>query len=218
MNEWTSQENSNSCKRGGKMANTCTSDISQKHLTLGDLLRHQIEFQKRLGNTLPKRYDDVSFDNVQSSLSHNIYQNIELQELMEADAKDRKEELIDYLLFMLNKYIYLGVDIERIDDYALFGMLFSNSSCSVSFYTCSSLAQTEQQLYMSLIRHHTIFKPWKVRDNETCTNDLAVFDAFLESLEIFEQMANIVYSSYSEFYKALTTKLDINIERQNSGY
>ena len=104
------------------MANTCTSDISQKHLTLGDLLRHQIEFQKRLGNALPKSYNDVSFDNVQSSLSHNIYQNIELQELMEADAKDRKEELIDYLLFMLNKYIYLGVDIERIDDYALFGI------------------------------------------------------------------------------------------------
>ena len=213
-----SQENSNSCKRGGKMANTCTSDTSQKYLTLGDLLRHQIEFQKRLGNALPKSYNDVSFDNVQSSLSHNIYQNIELQELMEADTKDRKEELIDYLLFMLNKYIYLGVDTESIDDYALLGMLFSNGSCAVSFYACSSLAQTEQQLYMSLIRHHTIFKPWKVRDNETCTNDLAVFDAFLESLDIFKQMANIVYSSYSEFYKTLITKLDINIERQNSGY
>lgn len=200
------------------MANTCASDTSKKYLTLGDLLRHQIEFQKRLGNALPKSYNDVSFDNVQSSLSHNIYQNIELQELMEADTKDRKEELIDYLLFMLNKYIYLGVDIESIDDYALLGMLFSNNSGSISFYACSSLAQTEQQLYMSLIRHHTTFKPWKVRDNETCTNDLAVFDAFLESLDIFKQMANIVYSSYSEFYKTLITKLDINIERQNSGY
>lgn len=217
MNEWTSQENSNSCKRGGRMASTCE-QTSQELRTLGDLLRRQIAFQKQLGNILPESYDNVSFDNVQSSLSHNIYQSIELQELMEADANDRKEELIDYLLFMLNKYIYLGVDVERIEDYHLLGMLFSNGSCGVSFYACSSLAQTEQQLYMSLIRCHTTFKPWKVRGDQTCTNDLAVFDAFLESLDIFKQMANIVYKSYQEFYETLVKKLNVNVERQNSGY
>lgn len=184
---------------------------------ISGILKYQAYFQKQLGNNLPESCDKVSFENVQTSLSHNIYQNIELQELMEANVEDRKEELIDYLLFMLNKYIYLGIDVEKLTNYALMGMLYSHHT-EVSFYVCSSLAQTEQQLYMSLIRKSTTFKPWKVRDNETCTESAAVFDAFLESLDIFKQMASVVYDSYLDFYKTLIKKLDINIERQNSGY
>lgn len=184
---------------------------------LDELLKYQMHFQQRLGNSIPKSPDNVSFENVQTSLSHNVYQNIELQELMEADSTNRKEELIDYLLFMLNKYIYLGIDIEKLQDYLIVGFLYERST-QMSFYICSSLAQTEQQLYMSLIRKYTIFKPWKVRANESCTESSAVFDAFLESLELFKQMASTVFSSYRDFYETLVIKIDINDDRQSSGY
>lgn len=185
--------------------------------TMSGILEYQAYFQKQLGNALPESCTNVSFENVQSSLSHNIYQNIELQELMEADIDSRKEELIDYLLFMFNKYLYLGIDIDKLKAYSPFDLLYSRHT-GISFYVCSSLAQTEQQLYMSLIRKYTTFKPWKVRNNETCTESTAVFDAFLESLDIFKQMSSVVFSSYQEFYESLIRKLRINIDRQNSGY
>lgn len=222
MSKWTSLQNNSLQGKAGSMIklDECIVEhgINDTDLnTLHDLLRAQVQFQLRLGNVLPESSKNVSFDCVQTALSHNVYQNIELQELMEADTIDRKEELIDYLLFMINKYIYLGVKIRALPEYNLREYLFDHHT-DASFYTCSALAQTEQQLFISLIRKHVTFKPWKVRDNETCTDEQAVTDAFFESLSIFRQMANIVYDSYADFICNLSDKLDINVDRQNSGY
>ena len=191
---------------------------SERLFTLNDLLSRQLDFQRRLNNKLPQSI--VDFGNVQTSLSHNIYQTIEFQEFIEADSiKDRQEELIDYLLFMLNKYLYLmpvqGVRIPT--EVYLSGLLWSFNS-DESLAQCNSLANLEQNAYITLIRKHCIFKPWKNRDGENCAPFNAVYATFIQALDYFKQMANIVFSSYEELHECLEMKLKKNVDRQNSGY
>lgn len=183
---------------------------------MDELIKRQIEFQKQLNNDLPKD-NFVSFENVQNSLAHNVYQTIEFQEFLEANKNDRKEELIDYLLFLVNKYIYLGVTEDTLNDISMFGLLYSSKSDS-SICVCSALAQVEQNNYISLVRHYTIFKPWKVRTSENCVDTPKVLESFLSALDDFKQMSNIVFDSYSDFILTLDKKLNLNIQRQQNNY
>ena len=191
--------------------------VMPSEMPFGALLNKQIEFQKRLGNKLPDSPDNVCFECVQLSLSHNVYQSIEFQEFSEANKFDRKEELIDYLLFMLNKYIYLGINAEYAGNAKVRGNLFYEHS-NASFCQCASFAQLEFQSYLSLIRSYTTFKPWKVRKDASCTSRSEVEAAFCQSIRYFCSMADIVFDDYGEFYETLCRKLTINEDRQNSNY
>lgn len=183
--------------------------------TFDDLLECQKDFQKRLGNKLPE--NTVDFTQVQTSLSHNIYQQIELQEFIEAETrKEKQEELIDYLLFMLNKYIYLGINLDG--DQSILGTLWSTNS-SNSEWTIDSLAKIEQSNYISFIRKWCIFKPWKVRVDTDCVADkVALRYLFFTALDSFRQMSNIMFDTYDEFKQMLMKKLQVNIDRQNFNY
>ena len=186
---------------------------------LYDVLQNQIAFQKSLGNELPT--ETTTFDNVQMSLSHSIYQNIEFQEFMEADnLEDRKEELIDYLLFMLNKYIFLAdMTVKRILTANPIDKTLWSCHEEQSFAQCSHLASLEQETYITLIRNHCTFKPWKKKNGDDCAPDAdAIFQSFARALKYFKQMANIVFDSGKEFYDYLEMKMQKNIDRQSSGY
>lgn len=182
--------------------------------SLSDLVNCQKNFQERLKNVLPK--DIVTFDNVQESLKHNFFQEVELQEFNEANTIDeQREELIDVLLFMINKFIYLGIDLKD-NDQSLLGTLWSFNSSS-SFCTIESLARLEQISYISFIRKHCIFKPWKSRNNQNCVDGFSN-EAFIYSLSYYCHMSNIIFDTFDEFYQCLISKMKINIERQNSNY
>lgn len=191
-----------------------------KLITLfNDLLEHQRYFQIALNNKVPEN-GIVTFDNVQTSIQQNVYQSIEFQEFMEASLKDREEELIDYLLFMINKYLYL-MDISFIQqkgDSSLNGILWSNNDIQ-SIANCASLAKLEQDFYITLLRKYCTFKPWKVYSvDQNCADPTYVYGIFMLAVNQFRQMANIVYHTYDEFYDALIGKITKNIDRQNNGY
>ena len=97
---------------------------------LSDLVECQKNFQIRVKNNIPQN-GFVSFGNVQESLKHNFFQEVEFQEFLEADTiDDQREELIDYLLFLVNKFIFLGADVKDIDQ-SLEGLLWSFKSNSL---------------------------------------------------------------------------------------
>lgn len=198
------------------MVNECT---VASICTIYDLLNSQRNFQKSLGNNLPEN-SNTSFENVQSSISHNVYQMIEFQEFIEANDTDRKEELIDYLLFMLNKYIYL-IDInDKKSFYKSFDLndLYVKKS-EMSVAQCSYYANLEQNSYISLLRNHCTFKPWKVYSKEqSCSNAEKVEDALDKALFYFKQMSEIVFDSYEDFKNHLMHKLEKNVIRQKNGY
>lgn len=185
--------------------------------TLLQLLSHQIEFQKRLENPLPNGI--VSFECVKESLSQNLYQMIEQQEFLEANEEERKEELIDVLLFMVNKYIFLGVyeEVQKCGDTIFNRLLWEMPSCQ-SFCQCDSLARLEQNNYITLIREHCTFKPWKARNSEECASRQWARIYFYKALDLFYQMANIVFADNDEFIHYLNKKLNINTDRQDKGY
>ena len=188
-------------------------------VSFNDLLEHQRYFQIALNNKVPEN-GIVTFENVQTSIQQNVYQSIEFQEFMEANLKDREEELIDYLLFMINKYLYL-MDISFIQqkgDSSLNGILWSNNDIQ-SIANCASLAKLEQDFYITLLRKYCIFKPWKVYSvDQNCADPTYVYSIFMLAVNQFRQMANIVYHTYDEFYDALIGKITKNIDRQNNGY
>ena len=188
-------------------------------VSFNDLLEHQRYFQIALNNKVPEN-GIVTFENVQTSIQHNVYQSIEFQEFMEANMKDREEELIDYLLFMINKYLYL-MDINYIlqkGDSSLNGMLWSTHDIQ-SIANCASLAKLEQDFYVTLLRKYCTFKPWQVYSvDQICADPTYVYSIFMLAINQFRQMANIVYHTYDEFYDALIGKVTKNIDRQNSGY
>lgn len=191
-------------------------NVETRIVSVSDLMKSQRDFQTMIGNDLPNGV--VSFQNVQESLAQNLYQTVEFQEFMEADEKERKEELIDYLLFLINKYIFLGVHPFLDEEDGLFPMLWAKN-CDSSFCQCDSLARIEQNNYITLIRRHAVFKPWKASDmKEDCVSREEAQRTFRDALAIFKQMANIVYHSYYDFYSHLTAKVQINIDRQNNGY
>lgn len=185
--------------------------------TVGDLIKAQIEFQYKLNNSLPNEI--VSFENVQQSLSHNIFQEVETQEFFESlTTENRKEELVDALLFMMNKYIYLGIQHTDFSNDSL--KHYYNENNNISFSVIDSVFKMEQSLYISFIRKNCIFKPWKSRnENDNCVNNKgALRYAFESSLSCFSKVISIVFDSYEDFCNSLLKKLDINIDRQNSGY
>ena len=183
--------------------------------SLSKLVDFQRKFQVLVGNEFPKGI--VTFENIQESLSQNVYQTIEFQEFMEANEEERKEELIDYLLFLINKYIFLGIDLSGRDQ-SLKGTLWSKHS-QASFASCDSLYKLEQNDYISFIRTHCTFKPWKVRDNISCVDDSDLqTEYFMYALTYFKDMANIVFSDYQEFFGFLMRKAITNVDRQMTGY
>lgn len=188
-------------------------------VSFNDLLEHQRYFQIALNNKVPEN-GIVTFENVQTSIQHNVYQSIEFQEFMEANIKDREEELIDYLLFMINKYLYL-IDINYVfqkGDSSLNGILWSTPDIQ-SIENCASLAKLEQDFYITLLRKYCTFKPWKVYSvDQNCADPAYAYSIFMLAINQFRQMANIVYHTYDEFYDALIGKVTKNIDRQNSGY
>lgn len=186
--------------------------VEDKLVTVNDLLSKQIKFQKLLGNDIP--VDTVTFDNVKMALEHNIYQQIEFQEFMEANNYEKKEELVDWLLFMLNKYIYLGI---KGTSGTLFDELWCSQSCPSSSLA-SSYAEIEQANFIKLIRTDCIFKPWKVRENENCADISAVYNALIISLDCFKSLARMTFDSYYDLYSCIVKKLMINIDRQNNNY
>lgn len=184
---------------------------------LGDLIQTQICFQKRLGNNVPD--DIVEFEHVQTSISHNVYQSIEFQEFLEADSLDRQEELIDYLLFLFNKYIYLGLDPSRFNGQPLLGLLYDEHKTGIlSHGSAASIANLEQNDYITLLRYYCTFKPWKAKTGKECTNKEKVHESFIRAISYFKYLANTTYNSYFEFNCHLERKLGINIDRQNNGY
>lgn len=181
-------------------------------LQMNDLIGKQIDFQNLLGNEMPK--DIVLFENVKTALEHNIYQQIEFQEFMEADSHDKKEELIDYLLFMINKYIFLGI---KCIDSSIFEKLWDDN-VTESLSSASHYASIEQSEFINLVRHHCTFKPWKAEKGENCVDIEKVHDAFNFSLNTFKRIARMTYNSYYDLYSNIIKKLMINIDRQKSGY
>lgn len=182
---------------------------------LSDLVECQKNFQIRVKNDIPQN-NFVSFDNVQESLKHNFFQEVEFQEFFEADTIDeQREELIDYLLFLVNKFIFLGVDVKDIDQ-PLDGLLWSFKSNS-SFSIIDSFSRLEQNSYISFIRNHTIYKPWKSHDNISCVDGFSN-EYFIKSLDYYRNISNIMFDNYGQFYEFLIKKLDINIYRQNNNY
>lgn len=184
--------------------------------TLYDLVVHQINFQKRLGNTLPDKI--VTFENINESLAHNNYENIEFQEFSEAiTEEDKKEEFIDYLLFFINKYIYLNIDLSKLA-IDLNDILWVTKSPQ-SLHICNEYARLEQSDYFTFIRNHCTFKPWKVRKNESCVDEENLqTESFKKSLFYFRNIAEILFDDYEDFIKSLVSKMSVNIDRQNSGY
>ena len=184
----------------------------EKLVTIQDLLNIQIDFQKRLGNDIPN--DIVTFENVRMSLEHNTYQQIEFQEFMEADNHEKKEELVDYLLFMLNKYIFLEVKTipgSLID--ILWGEENTYSSAAASCY-----ASIEQFEFIKMVREHCIFKPWKARTGETCANRTYVYESFNMALGHFRKLARMTFDNYYDLHTCIIKKLMINIDRQKNHY
>jgi hypothetical protein len=182
--------------------------------SLQDLLNNQINFQKLLGSDIPEK--QVKFDDVQMSLSHNVYQTIEFQEYMEADANERKEELIDYLLFLVNKYLFLGVKVS--DEYSLEQALWDTTNTCISITSCPNYANVEQDEYITLIRKHCVFKPWKAKSDGNCVVPEEVWLTFSKALEHFRKIASVTYVSYDELLRCLANKMEVNILRQESGY
>ena len=126
---------------------------------------------------------------------------------------------MDYLLFMINKYIFLGaflgdknLGVRKVSEY-----LFSNSS-KQSFSQCTSLAHLEHDNFITFIRSNCIFKPWKVKSSDNCSNIELANKAFYISLSYFKQMAEIVFSDYNSFCSTLLDTFEKNITRQKNGY
>lgn len=186
--------------------------LTDRLSTLQDLIDKQMQFQKQLGNAMPDSL--VSFENVRMSLEHNTYQQIEFQEFMEADNHDKKEELIDYLLFMLNKYIFLGINVVEgsILD-ALWGHEDAYSSAAASCY-----ASIEQFEFIKMIREHCTFKPWKAKTNENCADYAFVYESFCMALSHFRKLARMTFDNYYDLHTCIIKKLMINIDRQNNNY
>lgn len=180
--------------------------------TLQDLLEKQINFQKQLNNDIPKEL--VTFENVRMSLEHNTYQQIEFQEFMEADNHEKKEELVDYLLFMLNKYIFLGVNIVdgSISD-ALWGHEDAYSSAAASCY-----ASIEQFEFIKMVREHCTFKPWKARTRQNCVDYKHVYESFNMALGHFRKLARMTFDNYYDLHTCIIKKLMINLDRQKNHY
>lgn len=194
--------------------------IEIKIETIYDLLECQRQFQLRLNNDVPQ-YLVTTFAHVQNSILQNVYQAIEFQEFIEAEFEDdRKEELIDYLLFTLNKYIYLmDISIEK-QYYTLTYLeeLFVTKS-EMSIAACDSYASLEQNSYISLLRNHCTFKPWKIHgENQNCADESKVRDALDKALFYLKQMIEIVFEDYDEFKRCLFYKIEKNIVRQIKGY
>lgn len=180
--------------------------------SLQDLLDAQISFQKMLGNSVPDKI--VAFEHVQKALEHNTYQNIEFQEYMEADGYEKQEELIDYLLFMLNKYIYLGVTVcECTVHDALWG-----TKMTISQAACPCHASIEQYDFITLLRQHCVFKPWKANTAENCADFTYVYEAFEQALAQFRCLAHATFIEYYDMLFWLNKKLTVNIDRQHNGY
>ena len=183
--------------------------------TFYELLQIQQDFQLLLGNPLPDK--TVEFQNIQKALEHNTYQNIEFQEFMEASTYEKKEELIDYLLFMLNKYLFLGLFRTDVHNCTLVEALWGNEQCSSSA-SCSCYASIEQYEFIKLLREHCIFKPWKIHENTNCAELDYVEKTFMLALEHFRRLAKVTFDSYIDLYSCLIKKLLINIERQHNKY
>lgn len=180
--------------------------------SLEDLIKKQVDFQKFLGNSLPELV--VTFECVQKALEHNTYQNIEFQEFMEADKYEKKEELIDYLLFMLNKYIYLGIyQVEG----SLYEALWGDEKCCSSA-ACSNYASIEQYEFIKLLREHCTFKPWKVREGKNCAELTYVQETFNQALAHFRKLARVTYTDFYDLQQNILRKLAINLDRQNNNY
>ena len=190
-------------------------DAILKLSTFFELLQVQQNFQILLGNDLPK--DLVEFEHIQKALEHNTYQNIEFQEFMEADNYEKKEELIDYLLFLLNKYLFLGLFKTDLHDCQLEEALWSIEQCSSSA-SCSCYASIEQYEFIKLLREHCTFKPWKIHENTNCAELPYVYQTFKLALEHFRRLAKVTFDSYIDLYSCLVKKLLINIERQHNNY
>lgn len=182
-----------------------------------DVILAQKDFQKRLGNSIPDYSGIVEFEHVQTAISHNVYQVIEFQEFQESETvEEKKEELIDYLLFLINKYLYLGLNI--VLDATIEESLCSPDDMSMSSAMVESLASMEQNYFIQLLRRHCIFKPWRVRTSESCTDKDKVRKYFMRSLYCFREIANATYDSVEDFIEHLEKKLTINIDRQNNKY
>lgn len=181
-------------------------------VTMQDLVDCQISFQKLLNNDIPMAI--ISFDNVKMSLEHSIYQQIEFQEFLEADINDKKEELIDYLLFMINKYIYLG--IKQVDGTILDKLWGNENSSSLAAASC--YASIEQFEFIKMIREHCTFKPWKVRIGENCADLKYVYLCYTNALEHFKRLARMTFNDYDDLCNCIKSKLILNISRQKSGY
>ena len=180
--------------------------------TLQNLIDKQASFQKMVGNDVSESF--VTFENVQKSLEHNTYQNIEFQEFMEADNYKKKEELIDYLLFMINKYLFLGVNTV---EFTLYDALWGEETCCSSA-ACSNYAGIEQYDFIKLLREHCTFKPWKVRTEESCAESKYVYETFYQALGHFRKLARVTFDNFYDLQTCLLKKLAINIDRQNNGY
>ena len=180
--------------------------------SLQDLLDAQIAFQKRLGNPIPDKV--VAFEHVQKALEHNTYQNIEFQEYMAADGYEKQEEIIDYLLFMLNKYIYLGITTCKD---SLCNVLW-RTPITVSSAACSCYASIEQYDFITLLRQHCVFKPWKANTAVNCADFDYVLESFEQALAQFRHLAHATYHDYYDMLFWLNKKLAVNVHRQNTGY
>ena len=204
-------KNNNLLKKGGKMDRADIFNLT----TIYELLQKQQEFQKFLKNPIPNKI--VEFEHIQKALEHNTYQNIEFQEFMEANNYEKKEELIDYLLFMLNKYIFLGIFLSDFENGYLEDILWGNEKCSSSA-SCSCYASIEQYEFIKLLRDHCTFKPWKIRENTNCAELNYVEDTFKLALEHFRKLAKVTFDSYIDLYSCLIKKLLINVDRQLNNY
>ena len=183
--------------------------------TFYELLKAQEDFQIFLGNPMPAKL--VEFEHIQKALEHNTYQNIEFQEFMEANNYEKKEELIDYLLFMINKYLFLGLFRTDIHNCELEKALWGEEQCSSSA-SCSCYASIEQYEFIKLLRDHCTFKPWKIHENTNCADLEYVEKAFTLALEHFRRLAKVTFDSYIDLYSCLIKKILINIDRQYNNY
>lgn len=194
------------------MTNSTSVLMAQNMQSLQELLTQQIYFQTLLKNDMPN--DIVEFDHVRMALEHNTYQQIEFQEFMEADNHEKKEELVDYLLFMLNKYIFLG--IKEVDG-SMLDMLWGNEDASSSA-AASCYASIEQFDFIKLIREHCTFKPWKVRTGENCVETEFIIKSFDLALTNFRKLARMTFDNYYDLHTCIIKKLMINLDRQENRY
>jgi hypothetical protein len=143
-----------------------------------------------------------------------FFQRVEIQEFLEASKEEQQEEFIDCLLFLINKYLFLGIADEDTWLMPLFYKDFTRKDKTMEY-----MFRKENDLYLYTIRNYTFYKSWKIRDNKSCVlNKDAIQLSFIKSLKLYNYMLNKAFDSIDDFNTILSYKLNKNINRQLNKY